>query len=149
MTAALEGGCGSASCTSRSLPLVKTRCPLYRRLGGPQGRSGHVQKISPPTGIRSPYRPTHSQSLYRLRYPAHQYMLVWVKLVSSVCSQKVNVSMSASVADCLPGRCFLRDPKGRKSLRPILPPILVTGYNCTAGSLWTAVPTFPIFAPKS
>jgi len=26
----------------------KTRYPLYRRLGGPQGRSGRVQKISPP-----------------------------------------------------------------------------------------------------
>jgi len=24
------------------------------------------------TGIRSPDRPAHSQSLYRLRYPAHQ-----------------------------------------------------------------------------
>ena len=27
----------------------KTRYPLYRRLGGPQGRSGQVQKISPPS----------------------------------------------------------------------------------------------------
>jgi hypothetical protein len=25
----------------------KTRYPLYRRLGGPQGRSGRVRKISP------------------------------------------------------------------------------------------------------
>jgi hypothetical protein len=24
---------------------------LYRRLGGPQGRSGHVRKISPPPGF--------------------------------------------------------------------------------------------------
>ena len=31
----------------------KTRYPLYRRLGGPQGRSGQVRKISPSTGIRS------------------------------------------------------------------------------------------------
>ena len=29
----------------------KTRYPLYRRLGRPQGRSGRVRKISPPTGI--------------------------------------------------------------------------------------------------
>jgi hypothetical protein len=29
----------------------KTRYPLYRRLGGPQGRSGRVRKISPPTGF--------------------------------------------------------------------------------------------------
>jgi len=29
----------------------KTRYPLYRRLCGPQGRSGLVQKISPPPGV--------------------------------------------------------------------------------------------------
>jgi len=28
--------------------LGKTRYPLYRRVGGPQGRSGQVRKISPP-----------------------------------------------------------------------------------------------------
>ena len=29
----------------------KTRYPLYRRLGGPQGWSGQVRKISPPPGF--------------------------------------------------------------------------------------------------
>ena len=29
----------------------KTRYPLYRRLGGPQGRTGQVRKISPPSGF--------------------------------------------------------------------------------------------------
>jgi len=35
------------------LPLLprKTRYPLYRRLGGPQGRSGRVRKISPAPGF--------------------------------------------------------------------------------------------------
>ena len=28
-----------------------TRYPLYRRLGGPQGRSGRVRKILPPPGF--------------------------------------------------------------------------------------------------
>jgi hypothetical protein len=32
----------------RTLPPGKTRFSLYRRLGGPQGRSGQVRKISPP-----------------------------------------------------------------------------------------------------
>ena len=32
-----------------ALPTGKTQYPLYRRLGGPQGRSGWMQKISPPT----------------------------------------------------------------------------------------------------
>ena len=44
---ALEGGEGSASRPGRSLPPGKTRYPLYRRLGGPLGRSGQVRKISP------------------------------------------------------------------------------------------------------
>ena len=47
----LEGGEGSASRTGRSLPPGRTRYPLYRRLGGPQGRSGRVRKISPPPGF--------------------------------------------------------------------------------------------------
>ena len=34
-----------------ALPPGKTRYPLYRRLGGPQGRSGRVRKISPPPGF--------------------------------------------------------------------------------------------------
>ena len=44
-------GEGSASRPGRSLPLGKTRYPLYRRLDGPQGRSGQVWKISPPPGL--------------------------------------------------------------------------------------------------
>ena len=34
-----------------ALPPGKTRYPLYRRLGGPQGRSGRVRKISPAPGF--------------------------------------------------------------------------------------------------
>jgi len=41
--------------------------PLYRRLGGPQSRSGRMRKISP-AGIRSQDRPARSKSLYRLSY---------------------------------------------------------------------------------
>ena len=51
MITALEGVEGSASRPVRSLPPGKTRYPLYRRLGGPQGRSGQVRKISPPPGF--------------------------------------------------------------------------------------------------
>ena len=41
-------GEGSASRPGRSLPPGKSRYLLYRSLGGPQGRSGQVRKISPP-----------------------------------------------------------------------------------------------------
>jgi len=51
MTTALEGGEGSASRPGRSLLPGKTRYPLYGRLGGPQGRSGQVRKISPTPGF--------------------------------------------------------------------------------------------------
>ena len=34
-----------------ALPPVNTRYPLYRKLGGPQGLSGRVRKISPPPGF--------------------------------------------------------------------------------------------------
>ena len=34
-----------------ALPPVKTRDPLYRRLGGPQGRFGQLRKIAPRPGI--------------------------------------------------------------------------------------------------
>jgi hypothetical protein len=71
MTTALEGGEGSASRPGRSLPPGKTWYLLYRRLGGPQSRSGQVRKISPPHGNRTPDRPALSLSLYRLRYLAH------------------------------------------------------------------------------
>jgi len=51
MTMALEGGEVSALRPVRSLPLGKTRYPFYRRMGGPQGRSGQVRKISPSPGF--------------------------------------------------------------------------------------------------
>jgi len=51
MTTALRGGEGSVSRPGRSLPPGKTQYPLYRRLGGPQGWSGKVWKISPPPGF--------------------------------------------------------------------------------------------------
>jgi hypothetical protein len=54
---------------SVTLPPIKTSYSLYRELGGPQGQSGRVRKISLPTGIRSPARPARNESLHRLCYP--------------------------------------------------------------------------------
>ena len=44
-------GWGVSVTPCRSLPSGKTRYPLYRRLDGPQRRSGQVRKISPPPGF--------------------------------------------------------------------------------------------------
>ena len=73
-----RGGWG-VSVTPRPL-FTPGKNPLYMRLGGPQGRSGQVRKISSPTGIRSPDRPARSQSLYRLRYPAHLFRCGTLKI---------------------------------------------------------------------
>jgi hypothetical protein len=53
---------------------------LYRRLRGLQGQSGHVRKISPPTGIRSPDRPSSSEKLHRLSRPCPQYSYIWKQM---------------------------------------------------------------------
>ena len=51
MTAVLEGGEWSAARPGRTLPPGKTLYPFYRRLCGPQGRSGRAENFVP-TGIR-------------------------------------------------------------------------------------------------
>jgi len=75
MTAALEGGEWSSARPGRTLPPGKTLYPFYRRLVGPQGRSGRAE-ILVPIGILSPDRPTRSHSLYRLSY-LEPYKTVW------------------------------------------------------------------------
>jgi hypothetical protein len=71
MTTVLERGKWSAARPGRTLPPAKTRYPLYRRLGGPQGRSERAENLVP-TGIRSRTVQPVAQSLYRLSYPAHE-----------------------------------------------------------------------------
>ena len=65
LASALDG-MGGQNHASAALPPRKTR---YRRLSGPQSRSGRMRIISPHTGIRSPDRQVRSESLYRLNYP--------------------------------------------------------------------------------
>ena len=62
-------GMGGQRHASATLPLGKTRYSLYRRLGGPQGRSGQVQEISPPPEFNPWTDQPVAQSLYRLSYP--------------------------------------------------------------------------------
>jgi len=69
MTAALEGGEWSAARPGRTLPPGKTRYPFYRRLGGPQGRSGRTGNLVP-GGIFFVYRHTfiHVHCLHSSTY---------------------------------------------------------------------------------
>ena len=70
MTAALEGGEWLAARPGLTLPPGKTWYPFYRRLGGPQGRSGRAENLVL-TGIRSRTVQPVAQSLYGLSYPVH------------------------------------------------------------------------------
>ena len=60
----------SAARPGRTLPLGKTQYRFYRRLGGPQGRSGRAENLVP-IGIRLRTVQPVAQSLYRLSYPDH------------------------------------------------------------------------------
>jgi hypothetical protein len=51
LTSALAGGGRSTPRPGRLTPGKENRYPLYRRLGGPKGRTGRVRKISPPPGF--------------------------------------------------------------------------------------------------
>ena len=44
-------GVGGQRHAKAALPPGMTGYPLYRRLGGPQGRSGRVWKVFPPPGL--------------------------------------------------------------------------------------------------
>jgi hypothetical protein len=69
LTSALDGNRWLTPRPGRFTPGQETRYPLYRRLGGSEGRSGRLWKISPPPGF---VRPARSESLYRLSYPGPQ-----------------------------------------------------------------------------
>ena len=53
----------------------KTRYPLYRRLGRPQGPVWTGAENLAPTGIRFPDRSARSESLYRLSYRGRRLIL--------------------------------------------------------------------------
>jgi hypothetical protein len=85
MTKALEGVEGSASGPCRFLNPGKTRYPLYKRLCGPQGRSGQVWKTSPLLGF-DPRTVQPVASRYTdWAIPAHKFTLdIFVILVNTL-----------------------------------------------------------------
>ena len=67
-TLALNGVGGQHHASSAVHP-GKTRYSLYGRLGGSQGRSRRLRKISPPPEFDPRTAQPVSESLYRLNYP--------------------------------------------------------------------------------
>ena len=87
-----------------ALPPGKTPYPLYRRLFGPQGRSGRVRKISPPPGF-DPRTVQHVASRYTgwsvlaksgrsINVPADKYAFVL--------SQKILINNISTLIDNVP-----------------------------------------------
>ena len=116
MIAALEGGEWSAARPGRTLPPGKTRYPFYKRLGGPQGRSGRAENLVP-TGIRSRTVKPVVQSLYWLSYPPHL----------SYKTSKPGVSKAVSASFFRQETPNHFDPLGLAFLSPWLP-----HYNTTS-----------------
>ena len=55
--------------------------PILQEAGWAPGQVWTIAENLAPTGIRSPDRPAHSQSLYALRYPAHTICVVEPKIL--------------------------------------------------------------------
>jgi hypothetical protein len=69
-------GMGGQRHSPAALPPGMTRYPLYRRLGGPQGRSGQVLKILPPPELHPRTVQLVASRYTNWAFPAHfVYML--------------------------------------------------------------------------
>ena len=92
MTAALEAGEWQQHTPAALYLPGKTRYPIYRRLGGSEGRYGRAENLVP-TGIRSRTLQPVAHSLYRLSYPAytnththtHKHIYICVCVCVCVC----------------------------------------------------------------
>ena len=95
VTSALDG-VGSQSHVPAALPPGKTRYPLYRRLGGPLGRSGRMRKTSPPPGF-DPWTVQPIASRYTdWAIPAHprdryESDIEWLKRTNRILKEKIKV----------------------------------------------------------
>ena len=72
-------GVGGQCHAPAAVPPVKTRYPLYRRLGGPQGQSGQVRKIFPPLGF-DPWTVQLVVSHYTDCCPMPYEMCIYIKI---------------------------------------------------------------------
>ena len=77
-------GMGGQRNAAAVYPPGKTRYPLYRRLGGPQGWSGRVRKISPPPGFdpRTVQPVASRYTDWAIAAHAHRHMPVLIRAVS-------------------------------------------------------------------
>jgi hypothetical protein len=72
----------------------KDPVPIVQEGGWAPGPVWMCAENLAPTGVRSPDRPAHSQSLYRLSYPAHNIYTVQLIFYGTVTPTELNVSVS-------------------------------------------------------
>jgi hypothetical protein len=72
---------------------LKYPVPIVQEAGWAPEPIWRSAKNLAPTGIRSPDRPARSQSLYRLRYPAHDFRRVFTNTTISMCNVKTNMHL--------------------------------------------------------
>jgi hypothetical protein len=78
----------------------KDPVPIVQGAGWASGWHGRSEKFSPPAGIRSPDRPTHSESLCRLSYPGRRVCVCgWVCVCVYVCVC-VSIQLNSIVHVC-------------------------------------------------
>ena len=93
LTLALHVGGWSASHPGRSFPPGKTRYPLYRVLGGHQGRSGQVRKIS-----------SHRDSIPRPSSPSPVTVLITLPgthlgmMLTNCMLEEIKISLNSGIA---------------------------------------------------
>jgi hypothetical protein len=78
----------------------KTRYPLYRRLGGPQEQSGHVQKILPPEFKKQLHKAGHH--LYLTLCSEHHtalrvYLMLRAEVLIMKCAQRSIITVCAEM----------------------------------------------------
>ena len=90
MTNGTRRGCGFSVTPRPPFTSGKDPVPIVQEAGwSPRPVWTGAENLAP-TGIRSPDRPARSQSLYRLRYPAH----IWQRAVSEIwCVFKKNSAL--------------------------------------------------------
>jgi len=132
-------GVGGQRHASAALHPGMTRYPLCRRLGGPQGWSARVRKISPPPNrIRSPVAVT----VWQIPDAADTVVCApddgWryhPKHVEQFQIYEVNTFINSNT---YPTRCnvtqFISIWKLLHMFRVVPPPIIRSAYNCTTAS---------------
>jgi len=125
MTAALKGGEWSAARPGRTLPLGKKRYPLYRRLGGPHGRSGRAENLVS-TGILSRIVQPVVSRYTDWTTRSNIYIYIYICVCVCVCVCVVIWDSVVSVATRIyAGRSIVRIPAG--TTRVSLFPNILTG----------------------